>query len=333
MLITNEKQKKHSLIGKKSLKLPTCFEKNSSFSSISFVFSFSSNCCSVFHCFDMVWCRSLVVCIPGQSRVAVSFDASELASVGLLVAKLSIPQSVLDGGVSFVAGGKLYKAPDETFPQHVSRVDLHVSMCGGKGGFGALLRGGVTETMSKTEQTNEKKPKFFSFFSFFFFFSGPGGLRTRKTTNFDACRDLSGRRLRHAKAEERLRDWAVKQMEKEKAKQAEAAAKKADKMLHKQQVVHAFAEESQQLSERTATALQRGLEAKKKIQLMMAREEAKRELASKAQQNPWDVDGDDQQEEDDEGYEDEEEINKDEDFVIHDQVKEKKSRGNRFIYY
>ena len=156
---------------------------------------------------------------------------------------------------------------------------------------------------------------FLLFFLSSFFFAGPGGLRTRKTTNFDACRDLSGRRLRHAKAEERLREWAIKQAEKEKEKQAEAAAKKADKMLYKQQVVHAFAEESQQLSGRTASALQRGLEAKKKAALEKAREVAKRELASQAQHNPWDLE---------EGDEDDDELQEEEaaeeDFVIRDEV-------------
>eukprot|EP00933_Yihiella_yeosuensis_P080349 TRINITY_DN93758_c0_g1_i1.p1 TRINITY_DN93758_c0_g1~~TRINITY_DN93758_c0_g1_i1.p1 ORF type:complete len:451 (-),score=167.36 TRINITY_DN93758_c0_g1_i1:379-1731(-) len=47
-------------------------------------------------------------------------------------------------------------------------------LLGGKGGFGALLR------------------------------SQKGG---KKTTNFDAMRDLSGRRIRHAKAVERIKGW------------------------------------------------------------------------------------------------------------------------------
>jgi hypothetical protein len=147
-------------------------------------------------------------------------------------------------------------------------------------------------------------------------------LRTRKTTNFDACRDLSGRRLRHAKAEERLKEWAIKQAEKQKALEAEAAAAKADKMLHKQQVVHAFASESQQLSARTASALQRGLLAKHKTALGEARNEARRELASKAQHNPWDLllDEHDQQQDDEQDDEEEDEDATNQDYVIHDEV-------------
>lgn len=55
------------------------------------------------------------------------------------------------------------------------RVAVFWRLCGGKGGFGAMLRG------------------------------GPTGLRIKKTTNFDACRDLSGRRLRNTNAEQQLR--------------------------------------------------------------------------------------------------------------------------------
>ena len=44
-------------------------------------------------------------------------------------------------------------------------LDVHLKLCGGKGGFGSLLRG--------------QPPK------------------KQMTSNFDACRDLTGRRLRH----------------------------------------------------------------------------------------------------------------------------------------
>jgi hypothetical protein len=53
---------------------------------------------------------------------------------------------------------------------------LHRSV-GGKGGFGAMLR------------------------------SARGGLDSKKTTNFDAMRDLSGRRMRHVNNEAKLKEW------------------------------------------------------------------------------------------------------------------------------
>lgn len=41
------------------------------------------------------------------------------------------------------------------------------------------------------------------------------GAQIEKTTNREACRDLSGRRLRDIREEKRLRDWATKQPERE----------------------------------------------------------------------------------------------------------------------
>ena len=40
-----------------------------------------------------------------------------------------------------------------------------------------------------------------------------GAGRAALTDNFDACRDLSGKRLRHANAEQKLREWAKQSKE------------------------------------------------------------------------------------------------------------------------
>jgi hypothetical protein len=56
-------------------------------------------------------------------------------------------------------------------------------LCGGKGGFGALLRG-----------------------------QGRDG---KITDNFDAMRDLSGRRIRHVEAEKKLQEWKQDAKERE----------------------------------------------------------------------------------------------------------------------
>lgn len=72
------------------------------------------------------------------------------------------------------------------FPHaHVPRdacVHLSLRLLGGKGGFGAQLRAAG---------------------------------RAAKTDNFDACRDLSGRRVRHADAEAKLRQWEAEAPERE----------------------------------------------------------------------------------------------------------------------
>eukprot|EP01055_Gregarina_sp_Pseudo9_P001966 Gregarina_sp_Pseudo_9__1965@NODE_2358_length_1026_cov_11_065856_g2171_i0_p1_GENE_NODE_2358_length_1026_cov_11_065856_g2171_i0NODE_2358_length_1026_cov_11_065856_g2171_i0_p1_ORF_typecomplete_len253_score12_06Sde2_N_Ubi/PF13019_6/2_2e22Sde2_N_Ubi/PF13019_6/3_9e03_NODE_2358_length_1026_cov_11_065856_g2171_i0124882 len=65
----------------------------------------------------------------------------------------------------------LVSLPDLTFVS----VEVLGSLHGGKGGFGTLLRG--------------------------------KGARGARTTNFESSRDLQGRRLRNAKAPERMRNW------------------------------------------------------------------------------------------------------------------------------
>ncbi|GMH40286.1 hypothetical protein BSKO_08190 [Bryopsis sp. KO-2023] len=66
---------------------------------------------------------------------------------------------------------------------HGDIVTLALRLRGGKGGFGALLRG-----------------------------QGRDG---KITTNYDACRDLSGRRLRHINAEKKLDDWSKESKERD----------------------------------------------------------------------------------------------------------------------
>ena len=67
--------------------------------------------------------------------------------------------------------------------QQDSTVHLLLRLCGGKGGFGALLRG-----------------------------QGRDG---KITDNFDAMRDLSGRRIRHVEAEKKLQEWQQDAKERE----------------------------------------------------------------------------------------------------------------------
>jgi len=76
---------------------------------------------------------------------------------------------LISGGYQ-ISDGSAISQPDAT-------VNLVLSLRGGKGGFGSLLRGGGMKAGQK------------------------------KTNNFDACRDMSGRRLRHVNAENRLQEW------------------------------------------------------------------------------------------------------------------------------
>ncbi|KAH9401191.1 silencing defective protein Sde2 [Tyrophagus putrescentiae] len=73
-------------------------------------------------------------------------------------------------------------------------LDVRLPLVGGKGGFGSMLRA--------------------------------IGAQIEKTTNREACRDLSGRRLRDVNEEKRLKEWVKRQAE----KKDEAGKKKKEKL-------------------------------------------------------------------------------------------------------
>ncbi len=82
-----------------------------------------------------------------------------------------------------------------------STLHLVGQLLGGKGGFGSLLRGAG---------------------------------RAILTDNVDACRDLSGRRLRQANAEKRLAEWAAEARERELEKVALKHVKEQQKATQKE---------------------------------------------------------------------------------------------------
>ncbi|KAF3775464.1 SDE2-like protein [Nymphaea thermarum] len=119
-----------------------------------------------------------VRCFDGRS-LCLQIDGHDLSGLSLrrtIHEKTLIPPSVqrLVTGTREITDEFLLK-PDGSglFPS----VNLLLRLRGGKGGFGSLLRGAATKAGQK------------------------------KTNNFDACRDMSGRRLRHVNAERRLEEW------------------------------------------------------------------------------------------------------------------------------
>lgn len=117
--------------------------------------------------------------------------------------------------------------------------DSNVYVClrlpGGKGGFGSMLRA--------------------------------IGAQIEKTTNREACRDLSGRRLRDINEEKRLKAW----LEKQKDKEAEAEEKKRKKLakllaVPKHEFKDSQYEEARsELTEKVSEAVEEGL--KKAVQI------------------------------------------------------------------
>jgi len=110
-------------------------------------------------------------------------------------------------------------------------VKTTISLSGGKGGFGSMLRA--------------------------------IGAQIEKTTNREACRDLSGRRLRDINEEKRLKDWVAKQADRERERE-EKKKKKMDKL--KEEFHHEFHDPAyyktrSEVADKVHAALEKGLEA------------------------------------------------------------------------
>ncbi|KAE8664913.1 Autophagy 6 isoform 1 [Hibiscus syriacus] len=88
---------------------------------------------------------------------------------------------------------------ESVISQSNATLNFSLRLLGGKGGFGSLLRGAATKAGQK------------------------------KTNNFEACRDMSGRRLRHVNAEKRLEEWKAEEEQRKLEKMAEDFIKKKAK--------------------------------------------------------------------------------------------------------
>lgn len=114
--------------------------------------------------------------------------------------------------------------------EHVIRV--FTKLVGGKGGFGSMLRA--------------------------------IGAQIEKTTNREACRDLSGRRLRDINEEKRLRKWLEGQEDRER-EAVERKQKKLERLLAEPRIDvklnPAYVKESEELPERVSAAVDAGWQA------------------------------------------------------------------------
>jgi len=123
-------------------------------------------------------------------------------------------------------------------------VRMLLGISGGKGGFGAMLR-----NLGKNIDT--------------------------KNMNYDACRDLSGRRLRHVQNDKQLQDWYAH--EDDRAEESRRDKEEAKRSLKQQrgEVMrefldhehHTLVEETNQLTEDLPNAVLQGLKAKKNKKL------------------------------------------------------------------
>lgn len=129
--------------------------------------------------------------------------------------------------VYFIHNGRL------SAPERLTSGTVHIvqRLPGGKGGFGSMLRA--------------------------------IGAQIEKTTNREACRDLSGRRLRDINEEKRLQNWIDQQAEREK-EAADKKQKKLERLCEKPR--HEFKDESydkerEELPDRIESAVEQGMMA------------------------------------------------------------------------
>lgn len=142
-------------------------------------------------------------------------------------------QGILPDQYYLISNGKRFTSNDTSEQRESIMSSIHVvpRTLGGKGGFGSMLRA--------------------------------IGAQIEKTTNREACRDLSGRRLRDINEEQRLKKWVAQQAEREK-EEKERRKKKLEKML--EQPKHVFKDEEYDkerstLPEKIEDAVLQGLEA------------------------------------------------------------------------
>lgn len=118
---------------------------------------------------------------------------------------------------------------DDDFISGGQTYHLLPRLIGGKGGFGSMLRA--------------------------------IGAQIEKTTNREACRDLSGRRMRDINNEKQLKDWMAKQKDREKERarrREEKAARRRAEPLHKFED-KLYDQQKEKVSQDLDAALQQGL--------------------------------------------------------------------------
>jgi hypothetical protein len=134
----------------------------------------------------------LVRFLDGRTR-CIRFPTPAVSGAALLDAVSSLSRvpaaslRLVTGRLDVSPNSVLASHPDGQFPSASALLRLR----GGKGGFGSLLRGAASKAGQK------------------------------KTSNFDACRDINGRRLRHVNAERRLEEWKAQAGDRQLEKLAE----------------------------------------------------------------------------------------------------------------
>nr|SVE75564.1 EOG090X0OE5 [Daphnia dolichocephala] len=142
-------------------------------------------------------------CRRGQSLVV--WAIAEGRQAARQVDQMLMGSSSLSGPGGIIQLNGCNGGSCDPWPKSDTFVRTSVALVGGKGGFGSMLRA--------------------------------IGAQIEKTTNREACRDLSGRRLRDINEEKRLKDWVSKQADREKERE-DRKQKKLEKL--RQEYHHEF---------------------------------------------------------------------------------------------
>ena len=123
--------------------------------------------------------------LDGRTR-CLAFDDDASRDEGVSVARLARELERLEGIPTseqiISCGSRVLRPADGRLPLDPPTCHLLLPLAGGKGGFGSNLRAAA---------------------------------RNAATSNFDACRDLSGRRVRHVNGEQKIREFAARAEERE----------------------------------------------------------------------------------------------------------------------
>lgn len=127
---------------------------------------------------------SVQVICQNWSNHAYAFDISQGESIERVKQIISQREGIPSKLIRLVQANKELHKASTINPLITLQVLIKGGLKGGKGGFGSLLR--------------SMKPK------------------EKQSENFEACRDLSGRRLRNVYNEQRLEEWNKKKSEEDK---------------------------------------------------------------------------------------------------------------------
>ncbi|KAJ3036653.1 hypothetical protein HDV00_002477 [Rhizophlyctis rosea] len=172
---------------------------------------------------------------------------------------------------------------------HPPIYNLLLRLPGGKGGFGSMLR------------------------------AQGGKMAAHKTTNFEACRDLSGRRLKTVNDAKKMAEYLAKEPERKRKRQEEISKRIEEglKEPEKQKIRYHdpdFVESHEKALDDVAATVERALQAKKKVAVVAVAAASSSSGSSKpaVSLSEWDEIPDDDEGDEDEEDEDEEEEEDDE---------------------